>query len=88
MIFDSELKEYILTPEAHTILDEAKKKNQTPEIPLTYEDMVPWLGEANAYLCTLPKKEFEAEIAKQQANFDTPNDLNWPTEYGAGTWNP
>lgn len=56
--------------------------------PLTVEEMAPWQGEANAELSALPLPELLLEIARRQIDFDTPDDLSWPTEYGSGTWNP
>lgn len=32
--------------------------------------------------------ELLLEIARRQIDFDTPDDLSWPTEYGSGIWNP
>lgn len=55
---------------------------------LTVEEMTPWQGEANAALSALPLPQLTAEIAAWQKDFDTPDDLAWPTEYGSGTWNP
>lgn len=37
-------------------------------------------GEATADLQALPQKEMEAEIARWQKQFNTPDDLDWPAE--------
>ncbi len=63
-------------------------KTGTPQIRLTPEEMAPWQGEANAALSALPVPELLLEIARRQMEFDTPDDESWPTEYGAGDWNP
>ena len=50
--------------------------------------MAPFTGEANAELNARPLQELVAEIAAWQQDFDTPDDLDWPTEDGRHPYNP
>lgn len=55
---------------------------------LTEQEMAPFTGEANAELNARPLQELVAEIAAWQQDFDTPDDLDWPTEDGRHPYNP
>lgn len=55
---------------------------------LTEEEMAPFQGEANASLAALPLEQFLAEVAAWQADYNTPDDEDWPTEDGKHPFNP